>query len=576
MSERKIGVYVCHCGGNISDYVDVAKVIDAVKDDEGVVAARTAMFTCSDATQQEIYEDIQRLGLDGLVVASCSPKLHTFTFRGVAQRAGLNPFQYTQVNLREQCSWAHTDDRAGATEKGIRLVRAGISRTRLLRPLEPTVVETVPKTLVVGGGVAGLRAALGLSDVGLSVVLVEREAELGGWLREFGPMYPHDREGRALVAELEAKLRRRENVAIFTQAEVVKKAGSFGNYTVDIRTHGASSITMQLEVGSIIVATGFDSYEPEAGEYGYGIDGVVTLPEYKKMLDAAQGPLERGGRAVRSVAYIYCVGSRQGDAGPHQYCSRFCCSAAVHAGLELHEKDPGARQYHLYREMRTYGKYELMFKQSREEGSLYLKFPDEEPPQVAKGPDGGLRVTVRDQLTGGKELEIPADLVVLVTGMVPRENGDLVKALKLPVGRDGFFNEIHPKLRPVETVVDGVTICGACQFPKSASESVASGLAAVTQSAAMLKRGRAELDPQVATVDPELCTDCGTCYETCPYDAISAAELQPGRRTATIDPATCKGCGGCAPLCPERAIDLQGYTSRQVMAMIDGLAKEVV
>ena len=576
MSERKIGVYVCHCGGNISDYVDVEKVIDAVKGEEDVVVARTAMFTCSDATQQEIYDDIQQMGLDGLVVASCSPKLHTFTFRGVAKRAGLNPFRYTQVNVREQCSWAHTDDRLGATEKAIRLVRAGVARTRLLAPLEPTVVETVPKTLVIGAGIAGLRAAIGLSDIGLSVVVVEREAAVGGWVKEFGPLFPHEKEGRALIAQLEAEVRRRENIALFTQAEVVKKAGSFGNYVVDIRTHGKSSMTMQMEVGSIIVATGFDSYQPEEGEYGYGIDGVVTLPEYKKMLDEATGPLVYRGRPVKDVAYIYCVGSRQGEAGPHQYCSRFCCSAAVHSALELHGKDPSAHQYHLYRDMRTYGRYELMYQESREKGSLYLKFPESEPPAVQKGSDGRLLVTVRDQLTSQKEMQIPADLVVLVTGMVPRENEDLVKALKLPVGRDGFFNEIHPKLRPVETVVDGVAICGACQFPKTASESVASGLAAVTQSAAMLKQGRAELDPQVATADPELCTDCGTCYTTCPYDAISPMELPGGRRVASIAPATCKGCGGCAPLCPEHAIDLQGYTSAQILAMIDGLAREVV
>ncbi len=576
MNRRKIGVYVCHCGGNISDYVDVEKVVDAVKGEEDVVVARTAMFTCSDATQQEIYDDIRELGLDGLVVASCSPKLHTFTFRGVAKRAGLNPFQYTQVNVREQCSWAHTDDRQGATEKAVRLVRAGIARTRLLRPLEPTVVETVPKTLVIGAGIAGLRAAIGLADIGLSVVVVEREAEVGGWVKDFGPMYPRDKEGHELVRQLEAKVRQRENIALFTSAEVVRKAGSFGDYVVDIKTHGKSAMTMQIHVGSIIVATGFDTYRPEEGEYGYGIDGVVTLPEYKKMLDAAEGPLAYHGRPVKDVAYIYCVGSRQGDAGPHQYCSRFCCSAAVHSALELYSRDPSARQFHLYRDMRTYGRYELMYRESREKGSTYLKFAEDEPPAVQKGADGRLVVTIRDQLTGQKEVRIPADLVVLVTGMVPRENDGLVGALKLPVGRDGFFNEIHPKLRPVETVVDGVTICGACQFPKNASESVASGLAAVTQSAAMLKQGRAELDPQVASVDPGLCTDCGVCYETCPYDAIRPKEEPEGRRVAVIDPATCKGCGGCAPVCPERAINLEGYTQAEIKAMIEGLAREVV
>ena len=206
---RRIGVYVCHCGGNISDYVDVEDVIDDIKDGGDVVVAKTAMFTCSDATQQEIVADIEAKELDGLVVASCSPKLHTYTFRGVAARAGLNPYEYTQVNIREQCSWVHTDDNEAATDKATALVRAGISRTRHTVPLEPLVVETLPHTLVIGGGIAGLRAAVGLADIGLRVTLVERELRLGGWVRRFGPMYPHERKGRDLIAHLVAEVRGR-------------------------------------------------------------------------------------------------------------------------------------------------------------------------------------------------------------------------------------------------------------------------------------------------------------------------------------------------------------------------------
>ena len=329
MTGRRIGVYVCQCGGNISDYVDVDRVREAVGEEDDVVVARTAMFTCSDATQQEIFNDIKEHGLDGLVVASCSPKLHTVTFRGVAKRAGLNPYRYTQVNLREQCSWAHTDDHEGATDKAVRLVRAGVARTRLLEPLEPTIVETVPKTLVVGAGIAGLRAAIGLADIGLAVVVIEREAEVGGWVKDFGPMFPHEKDGRELIAELLEQVRRRDNIVLFTNAELVRKAGSFGNYEVDIAVAGEPEAIRRLEVGSVIVATGFDSYRPGEGEYGCGIDGVVTLPEFKQMVDAAAGPLQYRGRTVKDVAYIYCVGSRQGDAGPNQYCSRFCCTAAV-------------------------------------------------------------------------------------------------------------------------------------------------------------------------------------------------------------------------------------------------------
>jgi heterodisulfide reductase subunit A len=573
MSGRKIGVYVCQCGGNIGDYVDVDKVVEQIKGDDDVVVARSAMFTCSDATQQEIVQDAQEQGLDALVVASCSPKLHTVTFRDVAKRAGMNPFQYTQVNVREQCSWTHTDDHTGATEKAVRLVRAGINRTRLTEALEPIVVETTPRSLVVGGGVAGLRAALGLAEIGLGVFLVEKEPQLGGRVAGFAEMYPNERKGVELIATLEEKVRAHPAITVYTNAELMAKSGSFGNNQVTIAIHGEQLETVQVDVGSIIVATGADTYEPAAGEFGYGLEGVVTLPEFKKMVDEAAGALEYNGRPVKTIAYIYCVGSRQDESveGAHTYCSRYCCTAAVHAALKAAEKgSAGLRQYHLYRDIRTYGKYELLWNESREKGSLYLRMPDDEPPVVEKLSSGGLRVTTKDLLTDGEEVAIPADLVVLVTGMVPAENGELVSVLKLPVGNDGFFNEIHPKLRPVETIVDGVTICGSCQSPKNSAEAVASGLAAVTHSGAMLKRGYAELDPMVATVDTDACTWCGKCLEACPYDAIEQVELD-GKQVAQVIRTACKGCGGCVPVCPVDATDLLGYTDAQIRAMIDGM-----
>ena len=570
--ERRIGVYVCHCGGNISDHVDIDQIVAAAQAEDGVVVARQMMFACSDSGQSEMERDIQEQHLDGLVVASCSPKLHVVTFRGVAKRAGLNPYEYTQVNVREQASWVHSDDEQSTTNKAISLVRAGIARTRLSDPLEPLVVETTQKTLVVGGGVAGLRAAIGLADIGLGVFLVERQAELGGWVGQFDQMYPTGKNGRTLIASLIEQVRRRPAISVFTDAELVSKSGGFGNYQVGIRINGRTAETLSVEVGSIIVATGFETYQPEVGEFGYGIDGVVTLPELKELVDHSQGPLSYAGRPVRSVVYVYCVGSRESADKPdaNTYCSRYCCAATVATSVELAARDGGVRQYHLYRDMRTYGKFELMYTESRKLGSVYLKFADDAPPAVARDGAGGLVVTLRDLLTGSEELAIPADLVVLVTGMIPRKNEELIGVLKLPLGADRFFNEIHPKLRPVETVVDGVYIAGACQGPKNSSESVASGLAAVTQSAVILKKGFAELDPLVATVDPDRCTACGLCFDACPYGAI---EMVTGgdRPTAIISETGCKGCGGCVPVCPENAIDLRGYTDAQITAMIDSL-----
>lgn len=569
---RRIGVYVCHCGGNISDYVDVEQVITDIRDSGDVVVSRTTMFACSDASQQDIEADIKANGLDGLVVASCSPKLHTYTFRGVAQRAGLNPYEYTQVNIREQCSWVHTDDREGATAKATALVKAGIGRTRNTVPLDPMVVDTIPHTLVIGGGIAGLRAAIGLADIGLRVTLIEREQALGGWVKQLGQMYPHGKDGGALIADLVAGVKARSAITVLTGAEVVGKAGSFGNYRVTVRVGGEGAGTIEVMVGSIVVATGFDSYTPEDGELGFGLDGVVTLPKFKEMVDSASGPLFWNGRPVRSVAYVYCVGSR-GTAGcSNQYCSRFCCASTVQTAVQLSGLDASVRQFHLYRDMRTYGKFEPLYTEAREAGSVFLKFDNDEPPTVAQGADGKLTVTVRDLLTERTELAIPVDLVVLVTGMVPRENQGLVDVLKLPKGADGFFNEIHPKLRPVETVVDGVLIAGACQGPKTSAESVTQALASVTQSAAILKKGFTELDPLVAIVDAEACTACGDCLTACPYDAIKMAE-GADRHFATIDAASCKGCGGCVPICPENAIDLLGYTDAQITEMITNMAE---
>ncbi len=571
--QRRIGVYVCHCGGNISDYVDVEKVIEDIRDSGDVVVSKTTMFACSDASQQEIEADIRAQGLDGLVVASCSPKLHTYTFRGVAARAGLNPYEYTQVNIREQCSWVHTDDHEGATAKATALVKAGIGRTRNTVPLDPMVVDTIPHTLVIGGGIAGLRAAVGLADIGLAVTLVERELVLGGWVRDFGTMYPQGRQGRELIADLVAKVKARPSITVLTGAEVVGKAGSFGNYRMTVRVGGEGAGTIEVAVGSVIVATGFDEYTPGDGELGFGLPGVVSLSQFKSLVDgAAGGRLAWEGRPVRSVAYVYCVGSRNTAGCSNGYCARFCCASTVQTAVQVAGLDASIRQFHLYRDMRTYGKFEPLYTEARDLGSVFLKFDNDEPPVVAERAGGGLTVTVRDLLTERTELAIPVDLVVLVTGMVPRENQPLIDVLKLPKGADGFFNEIHPKLRPVETVVDGVLIAGACQGPKTSSESVIQALAAVTQSAAILKKGFTELDPLVAIVEPDTCTACGDCLTACPYDAISMAE-EGDRHFAVISPTSCKGCGGCIPICPENAIDLLGYTDAQVTAMIESLAE---
>jgi len=573
MTERRLGVFICYCGGNISDYVDVEKVRSIVEKEPSVVTAKTNMFTCSDAAQQEMIKEIKEQELDGIVVASCSPKLHLSTFRAMAERAGLNPYHYTQVNIREQCSWTHTHDRGTATEKAIRLVRAGIARTALSRPLQKLRVETIPQALVIGAGVAGLRAALALSDVRITVHLIERALQAGGAIGKWGRMFPNNRDGTEIINTLLNKVKQRENITLLTNAELVEKSGNVGNFAVKILVN--SKDTVSLTVGTIIVATGFEPYTPQKDEFGFGLDGVITLPEYKELLSQSRDGLKYNGRDIKTAAYIYCVGSREHnkEENSNLYCSRYCCSAAVHAALCTDELHRGIHQFHLFRDMRTYGKYETLYDQALNQRSVFLRYDEAEPPRVT-AEDGRLKVRVKDHLTGGEEVEINPDLVVLVTGMVPRDNAKLVNVLKLPIGKDGFFNEIHPKLRPVETVIDGVFIAGAAQSPKTLAESVASSMAAVSKSAALLLKGYVDLEPLVAKVNPELCTWCGACMKACPYEAVQRVSIV-GKEIAEISAVLCKGEGACVPVCPYQAIDVEGYTNEQVNSMIDALAKEV-
>ncbi|MCX6556656.1 MAG: FAD-dependent oxidoreductase [Candidatus Aminicenantes bacterium] len=579
--KRKIGVYICQCGGNISDHVDVEEVRRRIEKEYGVTVAKTSMFTCSDASQNDMIKDIREQGLDGMVVASCSPKLHLTTFRNMSNRAGLNQFQYVQVNIREQCSWAHSDDHEGATCKAANLVGAGIEKALRQEALQPIRVTSVKKVLVIGAGIAGLRAALELADLGVEVFLIEKEASAGGRVAQLGEMFPAGKNGGELIAMLLAEIGKRANIILFLNAELAEKSGHIGEFELAIRIRSAAAVagrteeTVRIQVGAILVASGFSEYEPKPGEYEYGQPGVVTLSEFERLLQAEGEKLLHSGREAKKVAFIYCVGSRQSatSEGANRWCSRHCCSTATHLAVRARKKFPKLQCYHFYRDMRTYGKFESLYEEAGKTGSVFLRFHEERPPRLERSGEGW-QVAVQDLSTGGDEIAVEADLVVLVTGMTARSNDGLIQVLKLPLGSDRFYNEIHPKLRPVETVIDGVYIAGSCQGPKNAGESVVSSLAAVAKAAALLVKGYVDLQPFVAYVQPEKCTWCGKCQPACPYGAIEKVAYGDKEVAQVVD-VLCKGCGACLPPCPLDATQLKGYTDEQMEAMIDVLAREV-
>jgi heterodisulfide reductase subunit A2 len=566
--KKKIGVYVCHCGGNISDYVNIDKVKEAVKDEADVFLVKNTVFACADSSQKEMVADIQNDQLDAIVVASCSPKLHLNTFRGVAQRAGLNPYNYIQANIREQSSWAHSNDKSGATEKAIQLVKAAIAKARESEALFSKKIPALNAVAVIGAGVGGMRTAISLADMGTEVYLIEKTGLVGGQVANFGQVFPSNTIGKELVEKLHAEIKDRPNIKLFTNAEIIEKNGSIGNFEIKVKVDNE---ILSLQIGGFVVNTGFEPYQPTQGEYGFGLsENVISLPQFKELVDFSDKLVYKG-RPINTIAYIYCVGSRQDEDGDNKYCSRYCCTAASHTAVLAKQKFKNITNLHYTRGVRTYGKQELIYEEASKQGDIFLQFTLDSIPQIEIKGDKTI-VTVKDILTYGKTIDAEVDLVVLVTGMVPRENKKLQGMLKIPLGRDNFFNEVHMKLRPVETVIDGVFIAGTCQSPKNILETLNSSQAAAAKANSVLTKGELSLEPVLAKINPAACTWCGKCEEACSFDAIGMVDYE-GRKVARVNESNCKGCGMCTPVCPTDAIDLAGFTNPQMEAMIDALAE---
>ncbi|MBN8216354.1 MAG: CoB--CoM heterodisulfide reductase iron-sulfur subunit A family protein [Spirochaetes bacterium] len=572
MDEAKVGVYVCHCGGNISDVVDVKAVAAELGKHPQVAISKEFAFMCSDAGQKLVIEDIKSGKINRVVVAACSPALHELTFRKALQRADLNPYLYEHVNIREQVSWVHKGDHDAATRKATSLTRAGVEKILRQDRLESIHVGAAKRVLIVGGGPAGLKAALDSAARGLKVTLVEKSGRLGGHLHEFDTVYPGGQSASELLGKLLSAVSANPAITVVLGAEVKTWDGFVGNFKAVLSTGDA------VNAGAVIMATGYRHTAPSAGEYRFGKDDrVITLPALIEQMKAApRGPLTRGGRAVRSVAFIHCVGSRQiegvhapqEDGKVNDYCSRVCCTAALHTINALKERQSDLAIYDLYRDIRTYGRgHEAIYEQASKNGVLFFRFTEEAQPEIRES-----SVVVKDVLTWNQEVELPADLVVLVTGVKPGEVAELTAMMKLPTGSDRFLQEAHPKLRPVEVANNGFFLAGACQAPMDLVESAAAAGAAASKVAAVLSKDFITLDPYVARVDAEKCTGCEACLPECAY---TGALFMNGSKKAEVNAALCKGCGACVAVCEPRALDLAGWSLDQMEAMVDAMASEV-
>ncbi len=604
--EKKVGVYICHCGGNISDHVDVARLAANLEGREGVAVTRTHTFMCSDPGQEIIQADIQSGKINRVVVASCAPSLHELTFRGAIQRAGMNPYLYEHANIREQVSWVHHGDKA--TQKATALVSAAIAKARRLEALAPMRVAACKHTTVIGGGVAGMRAALDLSRSGIEVALVEKTPFLGGYTAKLSRLYPTGESAENVARALAEAVQSDRHIEVLTRTEIAGVEGYVGNFRLTLKretgpTDAAASQagryeplagyrtagsvgrvgTFSLQTGVIVMATGFKPYMPYSGEYGYHqLPEVITLPEF--IAARAKQPAEGAllivkGRKVKRIAFIHCVGSRQIpgvhepalDGSLNEYCSRTCCSAVLRAAVEIRESHPQTVVMNFYRDIRTYGRgQEIYYEKASENNVLFFRYEADAAPVVeaCAGGEHPLRIRVRDTLTFGEEVEAEVDLVVLAVGMEAQPIPDLIEMMKLPTGMDRFLQEVHPKLRPVELANRGILLAGTCQAPMDIGESCTTAQAAAAKAGALLGKGFVELDPYVAQVDPHRCHGQADCVRVCPVEGAVALQAH----VAEINPALCTGCGICVSECPESAINIKGWTLEQYEAMVDAIA----
>ena len=568
--EPRVGVFICSCGSNIAGVVDVEDVTEYAGTLPDVVHAENTMYTCSADSLKLIQERIEEQGLNRVIVSSCTPRTHEPIFRDTIREAGLNPYLFEMANIRDQDSWVHAKWPDRATEKARELTRMAVARSRRLEPLYTEEQSLIHRALVIGGGVAGMTAALNLADQEYDVTLVEREQELGGLARNLS-VTGDGGEVKALLAGLVGRVQEHPHIEVLTDHQVVKSAGFVGNFrsTVECRSDTTQRL---IEHGVIIVATGAMEYRGTA--HGLGTDPriinqgtleqLLSLPSHTPPLSDA-----------RSIVMLQCVGPWDEEGSEDGfYCSRICCSVAAKNALRIKEQNPQAQVFILYnRDIRTYGFQEALYTRAREAGVVFLRYQEDSQPQVSA--NGRLRLAVRDDVLG-QEIVLEADLLVLSGAVVPAEGSRaLAELLKFSCTLEGFFLEAHVKLQPVDFPAEGIFLAGMAHYPKLLDETIAQAGAAAARAASILSKDTLEVGGVVAVVDPAKCTGCLTCVRVCPFGAVQINPTLTGvggiMGAAEIPAAACRGCGLCPAECPARAIQLQHFTDDQVLAKEDAL-----
>jgi heterodisulfide reductase subunit A-like polyferredoxin len=553
--EPRIGVFICRCGINIANVVDVPAVVEHVKNLPNVVYADEKLFTCSQDTQEQFLELIKEHNLNRIVVSACSPRTHEPMFQLTMERAGLNPYLFTMTNIRDQCSWVHAHDKAHATEKAKDLARMAIARARRLAPLQKSKMEVVSNGLVIGGGVSGMAAALNLADQGFQVYLVEKEEILGGNAHAIEKTI-HGEEVKPFLDEMVRRVEAHPKIELFTQAIFGDLSGHVGHFKGVINRLGQAP--REIEFGAAILATG--AVESKPTEYLYGEHSAVETQHTLEELIMKGDPKLR---EIRNAVFIQCVGSRCEE---RPYCSKICCAGSVRLAERLKQINPNVKTYIIYRDLRTYGLLEKYYEESRRNGTVYVKYDPEAKPRVEAAGDK-VNVIVRDPVLD-EEITIPADLLTLAAAIDPEEsNKELSQLFKVTLNSYGYFVEAHMKLRPVDFTTEGVFLAGLAHYPKPIDESIAQATAAAQRASILLSQKEMTFPGVVSKVDPSKCAVCLTCVRLCPYGAPFINE----DHSAEIVPALCQGCGICSSVCPARAIDLQHFRDDQVFQEIDAL-----